>query len=525
MRRSVKWLSGSSSGAVAPTLALSLTMLIVAGGVAFDYARIASLDTEMQNAADQATLAAASQLDGKSGACARAAAVARNMLVNRTLMANDGQATPIIVADEPGCDATGLVRFYQNITKTTAATSDANARFVEIEVNPRQAYYTLTPVVGLLTTGSSTARAFAGVSSAICKVPPLMLCNPNEGSDPAFTTASYVGKGIRLVANDGGGGYGPGNFGFLDTNAGNGAAALRELLGRTSLGGDCAAENGVTTQPGEMISVLDALNTRFDVYANGLNQTCGADGSLCLPSANTRKDIMRGDGGGNGACAYQPGNGNVGWKEAEAPYLPASATVPLTDAEISPLSPMGYPRDMCHAVSNTGTCAGGRIGTGTWDRYAYFRSNSDPNYLEITDAATFAAKMTEWFNTTTPSRYQVYAWEMDRAAARLQPKTINNRTAHGAPVCAPSGVSPSPTTLDRRVISAAVINCTAQGINGRTTGVQVAKWIELFLVEPSLPRTRTEASDVYVEVIRETVNATDEGAVQEVKKTVPYLIE
>jgi hypothetical protein len=75
------------------------------------------------------------------------------------------------------------------------------------------------------------------------------------------------------------------------------------------------------------------------------------------------------------------------------------------------------------------------------------------------------------------------------------------------------------------VISAAVVNCTAQGVNGRTTNVQVAKWIELFLVEPSLPRTRTEASDVYVEVIRQTSNSTDEGAVQEVKKSVPYLIE
>jgi hypothetical protein len=438
-------------------------------------------------------------------------------------MANDGAATPITVANEPGCDGSGLVRFYQNVTKTTAASSDANAKFVEIEVNPRQAYYTLTPIVGLFTTSAIGARAFAGLSSAICKVPPLMMCNPNETNDPTFTLTNYVGKGIRLVANDGGGGYGPGNFGFLDTNAGNGASVLRELLGRTALSGDCAAENGVTTQPGEMISVLDALNTRFDVYANGLNQACGNDGSLCLPSANTRKDVMKGNGGGNGACAFANGNGNVGWKEAPNPYLPSSSTVGLTDTEIGALSPMGYPRDMCHAVSDTGTCAGGRIGTGTWDRYAYFRTNSE-NYPEITDSATFTAKMNQWFTTTTPTRYQVYLWEMNDAANRLKNQG-SNPAAHSVPVCAPSGVTPSATQLDRRVISAAVVNCTAQGVNGRTTNVQVAKWIELFLVEPSLPRTRTEASDVYVEVIRQTSNSTDEGAVQEVKKSVPYLIE
>jgi hypothetical protein len=42
---------------VAPTVALSLFALLGAGGLAFDYARLASLDTELQNAADQAALA------------------------------------------------------------------------------------------------------------------------------------------------------------------------------------------------------------------------------------------------------------------------------------------------------------------------------------------------------------------------------------------------------------------------------------------------------------------------------------
>ena len=41
------------------------------GGLAFDYARMASLDTELQDAADQAALAAASQLDRRPDAAAR----------------------------------------------------------------------------------------------------------------------------------------------------------------------------------------------------------------------------------------------------------------------------------------------------------------------------------------------------------------------------------------------------------------------------------------------------------------------
>jgi len=62
-------------------------------------------------------------------------------------------------------------------------------------------------------------------------------------------------------------------------------------------------------------------------------------------------------------------------------------------------------------------------------------------------------------------------------------------------------------------------------VGGHTENVDVQKWIDIFLVEPSVPRVRTENSDVYVEVIGLTQNATDEGAVQLVKKSVPYLIE
>jgi hypothetical protein len=50
----------------------------------------------------------------------------------------------------------------------------------------------------------------------------------------------------------------------------------------------------------------------------------------------------------------------------------------------------------------------------------------------------------------------------------------------------------------------------------------------MFLVQPSVARsagTPTDNSDVYVEIIGTTQNATNEGAVQLVKKSVPYLIE
>lgn len=547
MKRSVRSLIRNSDGAVAPTIALSLVGLIAAGGVAFDYARLASMDTELQTAADQAVLAAAAQLDSEPGACSRAANAAVSMLVNETRMANDGNGSgrQITIPLETACDATGQVRFYQNITKTTAATTDANAKFVEVTVNSRTANYALTPIAAAFSSGAISATAFAGLDSAICKVPPLMLCNPNEGSDPSFTIANYIGKGVRLVGNDGGGIYGPGNFGFLDVGAGNGAATLRQELGGSNVPGDCVSGSGVDTETGSIITVRDALNTRMGIYDQGLNNACGNTGADCPPSANMRKDLVL-DGNGNAFNKIGLTNNNNGWKEATNPY-PGSANIinatgsnyhSLTTPEVQLIAPMGYPEDMCHAFgsTNAGACTGGRIGDGNWDRYAYFKSNS-ANYTEMngisdTDTTAFNGLLNGWFQTTTPTRYQVYQWEMSHATLRLNsqsaPTGYNAYSRPGDLSGEPTGITPSATQVDRRVLAVAVVNCTAEGVSGHTTDVAVQKFIDIFLVQPSLARTvglRTENGDIYIEIIGETANATNEGAVQLVKKSVPYLIE
>lgn len=552
MQRSGWNLFRNSDGAVAPTIALSLVGLIAVGGVAFDYARMASMDSELQNAADQATLAAAAQLDGNAGACSRAANAARSMLVNHTYMANDAASsgTTVNIPLETACDASGQVRFWQNITKTTAATSDANAKFVEITVDSRTAVYALTPIAAIFSSGGISATAFAGLDSAICKVPPLMLCNPNEGTDPSFTIANYIGKGVRLVGNDGGGFYGPGNFGFLDVGAGNGAATLRMELGGNNVPGDCVSGSGVDTETGSIISVRDALNTRFGVYDQGLNNACGNTGASCPPSANMRKDlVLNGNGNSFNKLTLVSGGGNQnGWTEATNPY-PGAANITsggayhnLSDAEIAAIDPMGYPEDACHAFKSDGTgiCTGGRIGDGNWDRFAYFKTNSSggtPGYSEVSglttsDTATFNTLLSGWFGTTTPTRYQVYQWEMSHTSPRLNSQNAQSSlAAYSRPSDLggePTGITPSTTQIDRRVLSVAVINCTAEGVSGHTTDVNVQKFIDIFLVQPALARTvgmRTENGDIYVEIIGQTANVSNEGAVQLVKKSIPYLIE
>lgn len=541
MRQTLRKLLGSTSGAVAPTIALSLFGLIAVGGIAFDYARLASMDTELQNAADQAALAGASQLDHQTGSCARAAAAAVNMVANQTKMANDAKGLNVTIQQESDCDATGKIRFWQDIGKTQAATSDANANFVEVEVDPREAFYTFTPIAAAFHSGDVAAIAFAGLNQAVCKVPPVMICNPQEtGTNTDFDVSLLQGKGLRLVSQGGGSGsWAPGNYGYLDTNIDNINGAVNQL--RAALGwgtppGDCIEATGVDTKPGVTTTLTDALNTRFDIYANG--QSC-LNGGTCPPSVNVLKDVARPANSNN--CAF--GNGAQSWNLPDSYYgegsIPNSATTPLPTS-VTPDS-MGLPRDMCHAVDSSvaGACTG-PIGDGNWDRDAYFRTNyrrSDGTYWTHAQwvANTGLDPSVAVSASNYASRYNLYLWEIEHRGQVIDGVTIlgprivsgsgaNAVTASGLAQCG-TGQVPSATSLDRRKFSVAVVNCLQQGVNGNSTNVQVVDWLDVFFVEPSLNRERTNAGDIYVEVIGRTNNAANGGEVQLVKKSVPYLIE
>ena len=522
----------NESGAIAALYALALPALIVTGGIAFDYARLAAMDSELQNAADQAALAAVTQLDQQPGACSRASAAAVGLVTNSTLFANDGGIPGVTVTAETACDATGRIRFWQNREKTTAADKDTNARFVEVTVNARTARYALTPIVGAFSSGAIAATAYAGLGSAICKVPPVMICNPQEtGGNTNFDVNTILGAGLKLVTVGAGGSWAPGNFGYLDTGGGsNGANGLREALGWVTPPGDCVSQTGVDTKPGATVDVVDSMNTRFDIYDNTACQTGGA----CPASINAIKDLVRnGNANGGNSCKLH----NSGWKEVAGAdqYLPTSATAVLSSS-ITPKS-MGHPRDMCHAAPSgaTGACTG-PIGTGAWDRNAYFRVN----YPEWANGTW----TTQTGLSSNATRYQVYAWEIDNRDTVVGGHTVlatRNPYGNGAslprdhdkPVCSPgqgygAGLIPAASSVDRRRISVAVVNCTANSVNGASNDVPVVKWLEIFLVEPSLNRNsgRSSRGDIYVEVIGETLTGSaGSTSGQVVRRDLPYLIE
>nr|WP_279614802.1 pilus assembly protein TadG-related protein [Sphingomicrobium astaxanthinifaciens] len=574
-----------SDGAAAPTIALSLFALVGAGGIAFDYARMASLDTELQNAADQAALAAASQLDGKADSCARGAQAAARLVANETRMANDGDAAGFIVevleasydCDGPSQAANEAlkIRFWQDRGKTIPATGGGvDAKFVEVEVETRRAIFALTPVVAALGSGDLRGVAFAGINEAVCKVPPLMICNPNEGNpSPStdFEVEDFIGFGLRLKAVDPGGAEAPGNYGFLKT-FGNGTPGLKAALGYNTPGGDCLDGDEVTTEPGNKESVTAAINTRFDIFVNGqLNQIGCASGFPCNASTNSVKDLVL-KGPGNQCGVVPTGNPN-GWREitdANQRYYPVNnPTSPkhYLNYTHTPAA-MGHPRDKCHAVNNLGICTyqGGAQtiwGDGYWDIDAYFRANhptkiagypgylaavaADPTLQNEIIAASPTGSMPTDPNTGLarlyPTRYMVYRWEMGNGISQASggtanmpaQKAVGSNNWYARPKCDASGGiaggydssgGVDDDVLDRRLVTVAVLNCQADGVAGRST-VPVVAWIDVFMVEPSFSRagnTRSEYGDLYVEIVSGAA-AGQQEEIQLVKKAIPYLIE
>jgi len=523
MKRQVSRLFSETGGAVAGTVAISLFALVAIGGVAFDYARMAALDTELQNAADQAALAAASQLDGENGACARAVEAARGVVTNNTLMANDNAGLPVTVADSTVCggdgvtitDATGAsVRFFQNKAATILATTVAEAKFVQVAVNTRRANYALTPIVAAFTSGNLGASARAGVGTALCKVPPLMVCPPTSST---IDWNLLRGHGIRAVSNTGAN-WAPGAFGYIGPQDANstqiGLAFQNPVFQCQQIEGDQPVSTGAPTP------AIVAINSRFDIYdmSNGSGTALApCHGTACPPALNVVKDLIRaGNASGGNACKIH----NNGWKLPTNMFRPRlknaadTAMTPIHDTTRPAFDAMGLPRDNIHYCSYNagGACNTNRFGDGAWARGDYFNKYHTGHTLPA--------------NVATITRYETYLWEI---ANNLVPNDVvasgtgaGSLRQYGRAVC--NATTPDPAR-DRRVLQVAVGgNCA--DLRGASTPVQINKWIEVFLVEPGVPGSGRGNGDggneIYLEVIREV----DPGgpAAQVIRRDMPYLV-
>lgn len=550
MLGSLRRFARSDQGAIAPLTAMTLFALIAVGGIAFDYARLASMDTELQQAADQAALAAATQLDRRDGAQARAATAIQDPTVlnrlarNLTRFANDGDvdARSVEIAAITFC-----AEFDDSIADTATAcddaTGDGDSRFVVVTTKTRTAEYALTPIVAAFS-GDIEATAVAGVESAICNVAPLLVCV----ADDNFPTDADIGKGI-VMKTAGGESWAPGNYGYLDFGNGN-PAVIAALLGNGLNG--CQSQDDNQTEPGNK-NATDAINTRMDVYA-GANRNDAANcvpstGAAC-PAENTRKDMTRAmtfevrlplaspQPAGPNCGAAAGGNVNSGGRTSYASDFAQNG------------ASRQFGRDTCHY---NGTCPvlGGaqNFGDGAWDLTGYIAANHPSE-----TAATIAAAIGGGATASTLTRYQVYQWEIaNKASGKLDPRQIGaptvtwrdqgaNRTWTIVKQCAFNkpmyATAAEATAKDRRVLPIVAANC--ENLKGKGQAFEdyiILRVFDVFLTEPSLQRSAlqtgvpgatvdpaTDDKEIYGEVIGPGDPVGSGGGFQYYTRNRPYLV-
>jgi len=525
MWSSVHRLFRNDRAAIAPTVALALFGLIAVGGIAFDYSRLAAMDTELQQAADQAALAAATQLDRGDGAQDRATAAIQNAGTNRlaaniTRFANDGNSDGPTVEIESitFCSAFDDTQ-ANNADACTETNDDANSQYVIVTTRVRTADFAFTPIVAAFS-GSSEATAVAGVEASICNVAPLFVCT----SDDNFPTDADIGRGL-LMKTGSGNSWAPGNYGLLDFGPGN-PGVIDALLGHGLNG--CQATSATNTEPGNK-NVTDAINTRMDVYGGS---PATSDPSICdtatgtgCPAMSARKDMV--------VTLSASSNNDVSSIPPAAPNCPANPKTAGLQFQL-PTSPVeGFPRDSCHY---SGTCADGNFGDKAWDRAGYFTQNH--TVADEAAALTFAGKA----NLSDLTRYDVYRWELSNAATLLAPKrfvttvstqrkngrwdhTVTSQCTYSQPVY---GSTAYPAEKDRRVLPVLAADCDA--LNGKGNAGEdfhVIRAFDVFLTEPSEQRTYpgvTDDKEIYGEVVGPAETVEGSSGLQYYSRIKPYLV-
>lgn len=409
-------------GAYLVFMSFAMAVLVGIGALVIDLGRLLILNSEMQNAVDAASLAAAKELDGLAGAQARAKAAAREVLEHNS---HFGRIKSLLLNNLPDLsgenfefycaigskfepETSEVINFCNGLASTEEpekifSLSDTDSHFVRVNLVPEvnqgaldsfTVDYFFAPIFALINSdtesgnsGTLSVSALAGQGVFTCQYPPMALCDPFEGTGNHFKNSYTVGGEIELK-QQGSNQWANGNFGFLIPVTGkSGATSVSEALADEGVTGCSPAI--VTTAPGGMTQKTKAaINTRFGDY--------GAPAPFNKPDASSN----------------WPPDENV----------------------------VEYPGD-------TGTFSGltdARFGNGSWDLVGYWA------------AAHGSAIPNGWNNTTNlPTRLEVHDYEV-----------ANTLPTDGAP-------SEGTPTAGRRVLHVAVISCAASGLTGGKSTVPI----------------------------------------------------
>ncbi|TGQ34483.1 MULTISPECIES: pilus assembly protein TadG-related protein [unclassified Mesorhizobium] len=494
MLRSIRAFWHDQRGLALILVSVMLPAIIGFSLLAIDMSRVNNLHNDLQKGADAFALAAAAELDGRTGSWARAERAMETLVRNESNFSTAGRG-PLTAVQQGGtqrCNSAGSISWCflkaipandgtiitptnQNtyLADSTPSVGEPQTRFIQVTVTPT-GFAAIFPA-SFITAGASDgfnvgAVAVAGFNSGVCNYTPVFMCNPYEmvnGTNSAggVTLEQAVASEavrrrlieLRLVGNNAA--YGPGNFGFLapPDSVGNGAQGLAQTIATsTPLG--CYSAGGVSTKTGQNNGpVQDAFNVRFGINANGNAFNSAEYG----PAANVRKGASTG-GNGNG-------NGNGGGNQCPS----------YNQLTFNETGNMGLPRDA------TTPYMGGRMGDGDWNFSTYWSTNFGSTSYP-----------SSW-NTTKPTRYEVYKYEIAN-------NLVGQASAGGEVGTPPSACLAPVTTIDRRLIYGAILNCQAlqaagNNLNGNSTNLPVEAFASFFLSEP-VPGA-SQGGSVFVELV------------------------
>lgn len=488
MLRTIRAFWHDQSGIALILVSVMLPAIIGLSLLAIDMSRMNNLDNDLQKGTDALALAAAAELSGRSDSWTRAENALTNLVSNSTMFSDGGSVSlttgtgaTTVDATYPACRSKGQISWCflasiptndsDPITSANYAASPITTRFIQVWAQP-EGFTPMFPV-SVSSSGNATDKSYnltavsvAGFTSGVCNYTPVFMCNPYEMVNGTNTAGGVTLEQavtdpavhrrlieLRMVGNNAA--YGPGNFGFLQPpdGVGNGAQALAQTIA-TSKPLGCYSAQGVNTKTGQNTGpVQDAFNVRFGINASGNAFNTPEYG----PAENVRKGGVRSNGNSNQCPQYNQltfnGPGNKG--------LPRDQTTPYM---------------------------GGRMGAGD---YLLLGAG---NYWQTNFGS--ASYPSAW-NTTTPTRYEVYKYERAALANGTLPSSpptaaqslVGVQSTGGEVGTPPSGCQPPVTTVDRRLIYGALLNCTAleaagYDLNGNSTNLPVEAFASFFLTEP-----------------------------------------
>ena len=447
--------AGDDRGAILVLFAVAIGLIFGFLALVWDIGRTVSVATELQSFADHLALAAAGELDGEAGAIAEATAV---------VASGDFDDVQSFAIGDAALDAADVeLTFYASVPDGDdlplfdVTDDDRRALYIEVGVAPRTVTNLFAGVVNALfgtaiADGIVSARAVAGRKRIACSITPLTFCAPGGAA-----YQPVPGRMIHLQMN---GLWLPGNFGLLAGNfepgsaCGNvgtaGGAVVGCITGITENVTRCYDPRGVTivntVSPSQ---VAGGLNSRFDIY---LSQLSGLfNDTRFAPAPSVVKAVADENG--------------------EACISDLDDVVDLSEQPEN-LRSVPLPRDACFGSSDTCSATGSRLGTG-------ITAGELDLYWLVNHGGPRPAALT---------RYELYRQEVAAApsAARTLQKTTSEET--GAATCYRNGAVPTTEPPERRLLNAAVIDCTpGQGlpIQGLIEGVPVLDFVQLFMTEPA----------------------------------------